>query len=256
MHKQPVADIYAFTPDVEFLPAFSHFTGLFPSLGNILQGSLAKVKALVALIREKYLPKLMGSGYHIFHTISVCKPGKGKLGELRDFHFRVTSDTVVTSKTLKSRSHHSDPVIIIAGMNTDKPLPNLPLDYPWLIPMVRAMDSGAVCLSNRLFLLPEVLTRFSTVNAMTTMTSSFTKVDKAEWDIKLVPWAEDPLRKGRVTNFCREKGSSEDGGLRYVWNHQERWEAKETGLGCLPPQEDQYTVSCKLALFLLLCMLY
>ncbi len=202
MHERPSADKYFHTQEVEFLPAFSHFAGLFPNLGNALQESLAKVKALVTHIRDEYLPKLMRAGYHILHTVEVSKDRKGRLGELTDFRFRVASDTPVTSRTLKN-SHQSDPVIILAGVTTDKPLPELPLDHPlpWLVRMGRIMPSGAVCLSHEMFFEPEVLTCFSAVNAMTTMTSFFTKVDKAEWNIKLVPWAEDALRKNRVTNF-------------------------------------------------------
>lgn len=234
---------------MEFLPAFSHFGGLFPNLGSVLQESLAKVKALVTLVRKTYLPKLMRAGYHIFHTISVCKHGKGKPGELRDFHFRVASDTVVTSKTLKSRSHHSDPVIIIAGMNTDKPLPELPLEYPWLVRMVRAMNSAAVCMSSKQFLIPEVLTRFSVVNAMTTMTSSFIKLQKADWDIQLVPWAHDALRKEWVTDFSLSEGNCRDGSLHYVWDHEEQWNFQDKGSSSQPPEEYIYTVSCKTTFF-------
>ena len=230
-------------PDADFVPTFSHFDGLFSE--NVQRSSILKVKALSTLIREQYLPSLMTAGYHVVHTIPVWKGGNLPIGAFTDFHFRVVSETVVTRKTLKGRSHCNDPIIMIAGVSSSKSLPQLRLDLPfaWLIRMGRLMRSGSVILSHNLFLEPKLLKICSAVNALTTLVPFFTGLNGPNWGLRLVPWAEDEDRKHVSSNFELETDCPVEGELRYGWQHEARWTYEQLGHSFSSRQK--YTASCE-----------
>ncbi|KAI0093282.1 hypothetical protein BDY19DRAFT_903047 [Irpex rosettiformis] len=234
--------IYANFKDAEFVPTFSQFTGLFSN--GVHRESIIKINALLALIREQYFPMLMAAGYHVVYTIPVWKGSNAPAGAFTDFHFRVSSETVITRKTLKGRSHSNDPVIVIIGTTTARPLPQLRHDFPlnWLICMGRAMRSGSACISHNLFLHPKLLELFSAVNAMTTMVPFFTGLNGPNWGLRLVPWAEDEDRKHVSSNFKLEENSCVADELRYGWQHEARWTYEQ--LGSSWSSHQKYTASC------------
>jgi hypothetical protein len=204
----------------EFVQELSSFDGIFDD-GALL--AVLRTTTIKEHIRG-YLKAFAYSGYNIVHSTPIYVGAQET--RLTSVSFQVVSKTTVTITNIYHQ--HEAPVIIIVGVNQDRPLPKVTIT--WSVSLV-IQQASSVTISSDVFLKKVLLARLAAINARTTIVPRFPTESEDEWKVYLTTWAEHRHRKNRDCNWTLVKGTNSvtSNLLEYQWDHRDVWSYERHG---------------------------
>ncbi|KAI0826876.1 hypothetical protein BC628DRAFT_226056 [Trametes gibbosa] len=196
------------------------------------RATILKLQAVVYYLTQHYFPQLSKEGMNVISSLPVWKTGNSLPSyALTSVAFHVYSRVEVARYNWAHVAAGMEPIIVVLGTTSFRPLPATHLEFStgWIVQANRGFSHGTLSIARRVFIEERLLALLSNVNAQTTLIPLMVDPLLGFHGVRLKKWAEHEQRKDRSSKWQLQP--SEEGCLKYIWEHCEEWRYKTEGSG-------------------------
>ncbi|KAH9854755.1 hypothetical protein C2E23DRAFT_726184 [Lenzites betulinus] len=223
--------IYMDLRHAEYLHEYSTYPDIRTD-GEDSRAIILKLQAVIYYLTQHYFLQLCAEGMSVISSVPVWKTGNSLPSyALTSVAFHVYTRVEVARHNWAHVPAGMEPIVVVLGMTGFRPLPAAQLEFStcWIVQANRGFSHGTLSIARRVFIEERLLALLSNVNALTTLIPLMVDPLLGFHGVRLKKWAEHEQRKDRPSKWQLQQ--SEEGCLKYIWEHCEEWRYKTEGSG-------------------------